>query len=213
MQDLDIRGAGNLLGAEQSGFIADLGYETYQRILNEAVMELKNDEFAELYADDVVNTAEGAVYVTDCQIDTDMELLFGQNYIENVSERITLYQELDNLKNETELLDFEKRLEDRFGKIPETAASLMQVVRLRWLSMRYGIEKLILKNNRMTAFLVANQQSNYYKSDNFGKLLRYMTQRPHHCQLREQAGKRSIIIERIPTVEKALAIMQEIDKI
>ncbi|MDR0810686.1 MAG: transcription-repair coupling factor, partial [Paludibacter sp.] len=212
MQDLDIRGAGNMLGAEQSGFIADLGYETYQRILNEAVMELKNDEFAELYADETVNTLEGAMYVTDCQIDTDMELLFGQDYIENVSERITLYQELDNLKNEAELLEYEKRLEDRFGKIPEKAESLMQVVRLRWLSMRYGIEKLVLKNNRMTAFLVANELSNYYKSDNFGKLLRYLTQHPHHCQLREQNGKRSIVIERIPTIEKALAVMQEIDK-
>jgi transcription-repair coupling factor (mfd) len=211
MQDLDIRGAGNMLGAEQSGFIADLGYETYQRILNEAVVELKNDEFAELYAEESENTPEGTLYVADCQIDTDMELLFGQDYIENVSERITLYQELDNLKNESELLDFEKRVKDRFGKIPEKAASLMQVVRLRWLSMRYGVEKLILKNNRMTAFLVTNEFSSYYKSNNFGKILRYMTLHPHQCKLREQNGKRSVVFEGANNVERALKIMKEID--
>ena len=213
MQDLDIRGAGNMLGAEQSGFIADLGYETYMRILNEAVMELRNES--------PLNSPQGELnyplmglggFVSDCQIDTDMELLFSQDYIENVSERITLYQELDNLKNETELLDFEKRLEDRFGKIPEKAASLIQVVRLRWLSMKYGIEKLVLKNNRMAAFLVANEDSKYYKSDNFGKVLQYMTKHPHHCQLREQNGRRSVVFEKVGSIERALAIMQEIDK-
>jgi len=210
MQDLDIRGAGNMLGAEQSGFIADLGYETYQKILNEAVYELKDEEFAELYADERAENASSTSFVNDCQIDSDLEVLFSNEYIENVSERISLYRELDNIDNETELLEFEKRLEDRFGKIPTEGQSLILVVRLRWLAMRYGIEKLVLKNDQMTAFLVSNPQSPYYQSESFGRLLQYMTSQPRQCQLREKNHRRSVVFSDVKTVEKAWEILTSI---
>ena len=206
MQDLDIRGAGNMLGAEQSGFIADLGYETYQRILNEAVHELKDEEFSELYAEEIAAEKNSTTYVTDCQIDSDMELLFSADYIENVSERVALYRELDSIDNEDELSAFEKRLEDRFGKIPEKGQSLLQVVRLRWVAMKYGVEKLILKNEKMTAYLVSNPQSVYYQSENFGKILQYMTVHHRVCQLREQNGRRSVVFSEVKSVEKALQL-------
>ena len=212
MQDLDIRGAGNMLGAEQSGFIADLGYETYQKILNEAVHELKDEEFADLYADERAENASSTTFVNDCQIDSDLEVLFSTEYIENVSERISLYRELDNINEEAELLEFEKRLEDRFGKIPAEGQSLMLVVRLRWLAMRYGIEKLVLKNERMTAFLVSNPQSPYYQSEPFGRLLQYMTSHPRKCQLREQNMRRSIVFSEVKTVEKAWEILCSIER-
>ncbi len=212
MQDLDIRGAGNMLGAEQSGFIADLGYETYQKILNEAVHELKDEEFAELYADERNETENSTAYVNDCQIDSDLEVMFSAEYIENVSERISLYRELDNIETEDELQEFIKRIEDRFGKIPAEGHSLIQVVRLRWLAMRYGIEKLVLKNERMTAFLVSNPQSPYYQSEPFGRLLQYMTSHPRQCQLREQNHRRSVVFSDVKTVEKALEILKSIEK-
>jgi len=211
MQDLDIRGAGNMLGAEQSGFIADLGYEIYQKILNEAVHELKDEEFADLYADERTKNTSSNTFVTDCQIDSDLEVLFSNEYIENVSERISLYRELDSIDNEAELTEFEKRLEDRFGKIPDKGQSLLLVVRLRWLAMRFGIEKLVLKNERMTAFLVSNSQSPYYQSETFGKLLQYMTSHPRQCQLREQNHRRSVIFLDVKTVEKAWEVLLNIN--
>ena len=212
MQDLDIRGAGNMLGAEQSGFIADLGYETYQKILNEAVHELKDEEFADLYADERAKNASSTAFVTDCQIDSDLEVMFSVDYIENVSERISLYRELDNIETEMELLEFEKRLEDRFGKIPVEGQSLILVVRLRWLAMKFGIEKLVLKNERMTAFLVSNSQSPYFQSEPFGRLLQYMTLHPRQCQLREQNHRRSVIFSDVRTVEKAFDVLLEVSK-
>lgn len=207
MQDLDIRGAGNMLGAEQSGFIADLGYEIYQKILNEAVHELKDEEFAELYADEQATDESSTAFVNDCQIDTDLAVMFSADYIENVSERISLYRELDSIETETELQEYIARLEDRFGKLPADAESLIQVVRLRWIAMRYGMEKLVLKSERMTAFLVANPQSNYYQSEQFGRVLQYMTRNPRKCQLREQNGRRSVVFNDVRTVEKALDVI------
>ena len=212
MQDLDIRGAGNMLGAEQSGFIADLGYETYQRILNEAMHELKNEEFADLYAEEIARENSSLNYVTDCQIDTDMELMFSSDYIENVSERITLYRELDTIDNEVDLIEFEKRIEDRFGKIPEESKSLLLVVKLRWLAISYGIEKLVLKNEKLIAFLVSNPQSSYYQSENFGKILQFIAKHPRQCQLRDQHGRRSVVISMVRTVNQAYNILSEIAK-
>lgn len=208
MQDLDIRGAGNMLGAEQSGFIADLGYETYQKILNEAVHELKDEEFAELYADERAENDANTAFVTDCQIDSDLEVLFSNDYIENVSERISLYRELDSLETEAELTAFEKKLEDRFGKIPPEGQSLILVVKLRWLAMSLGIEKLVLKNETMTAFLVSNPQSLYYHSEQFGSLLKYMATHPRKCQLREKNMRRSILFHDVKTVERAWEILK-----
>ncbi|MDO9154843.1 MAG: transcription-repair coupling factor [Paludibacter sp.] len=209
MQDLDIRGAGNMLGAEQSGFIADLGYETYQRILNEAIHELKDEEFADLYADEKAANDNSSTYVSDCQIDSDMELLFADEYIQNVSERISMYRDLDNIGTEADLLAFEKQLEDRFGKIPRKGKSLLKIVPLRWIAMRYGIEKLVLKNEKMIAFLIANPQSSYYKSEHFGNILQYITKHPRQCQLREQNGRRSVVFSDVKTVEQAISIFEE----
>ena len=213
MQDLDIRGAGNMLGAEQSGFIADLGYETYQKILNEAVHELKDEEFSDLYADEIAQEKSTTRFVLDCQIDSDMELMFSSEYIENVSERISLYRELDTIDKEEDLISFESRLEDRFGKIPEQGQSLIRVVRLRWLAMQFGVEKLVLKNEKMTAYLVANANSTYYQSEYFGAILRYMTVHHRKCQLRDKNGRRSVVFSEIKTIEKAYEIFQELEKL
>lgn len=209
MQDLDIRGAGNMLGAEQSGFITDLGYETYQRILNEAIHELKDEEFAELYAGERAQKRQTA-YVTDCQIDTDLEIMFSDEYIESTSERISLYRELDNIENESELAEFQKNMEDRFGKMPKRSLGLLLVVRLRWLAMRFGIERLVLKNGQMSAFLVSNQQSPYYQSEEFGRLLQYMTRNPRKTKLRENNGKRSVVFTDVKSVEDAWGIMDSV---
>ncbi len=208
MQDLDIRGAGNMLGAEQSGFISDLGYETYQRILNEAVHELKDEEFAELYANESTEKEE-KIYVTDCLIDTDLEVMFSDDYIENVSERISLYRDLDTINSEQNLLLFEKNIEDRFGKMNKQSLSLLLVVRLRWMAMTFGIERLILKNGQMIAYLVSNLQSAYYQSDEFGKLLQYMTINPRKCKLREQNGKRSVVFSSVASVEDAWFVFNQ----
>jgi len=210
MQDLDIRGAGNMLGAEQSGFIADLGYETYQKILNEAMIELRNDEFADLYENNIDNMAQNVNYVDDCQIDTDMEIMFPSDYIENISERITIYQELDNIVDKTQLDNFVRKLEDRFGKLPTEAQQLIAIVKLRWFAIAYGIERLILKNEKMTAFFVSNMQSPYYQSDMFGKILQYAVAHPRKTQLREKNAKRSVVFSDVKTVEQALEIAQEI---
>lgn len=211
MQDLDIRGAGNLLGAEQSGFIADLGYEVYQKILTEAVNELKNEEFADLYheADDD-NKIEGDNFVEDVQIESDMELLFPAIYIPNDSERITLYRELDNMEKETDIKGFVDRLEDRFGKIPYEGQELIRVVRLRQLAKSLGIEKVVLKNGRMNLFLISNPDSLYYQSRMFDKLLDYIQKYHRNCELKEKNGKRSVSILHVENVETACHILQEI---
>jgi len=211
MQDLDIRGAGNLLGAEQSGFIADLGYEVYQKILTEAVNELKNEEFADLYHEtDQDNKIEGDNFVEDVQIESDMELLFPATYIPNDSERITLYRELDNMEKETDIKGFVDRLEDRFGKIPYEGQELIRVVRLRQLAKTLGIEKVVLKSGRMNLFLVANSESLYYQSRMFDKLLDYIQKYPRNCELKEKNGKRSVSILHVENVETACYILQEI---
>ncbi len=207
MQDLDIRGAGNMLGAEQSGFITDLGYETYQRILNEAMHELKHEEFAELYADQIKEEAKKA-YVTECLIDTDMDIMFSDDYIENVSERITLYRELDSIETEADLQEFQKNTEDRFGKMSDKTLQLLLVVRLRWLAARFGIERLILKNGYMIAYLVSNNASPYYQSEEFGRLLQYMTSNPRSTKLRDTNDKRSIQFMNISNIEKAWELFQ-----
>lgn len=212
MQDLDIRGAGNLLGAEQSGFIADLGYEVYQKILTEAVNELKNDEFAELYHEaDEDNKISGENFVDDVQIESDLELLFPALYIPNDSERITLYRELDNMEKESDIMQFTERLEDRFGKIPPEGRELILVVRLRSIAKTLGIEKVVLKNGRMSLFLVTNSESPYYQSKAFDKLLNYIQKYPRKCELKDRNGRRSVSIQSIPNVETACMVLSEIN--
>lgn len=211
MQDLDIRGAGNMLGAEQSGFIADLGYEVYQKILTEAVTELKNEEFADIYHEaEGDEKIEGDNFVDDVQIESDLELLFPAIYIPNDSERITLYRELDNMERETDINNFKIRLEDRFGKIPTEGQELIMVVRLRILAKTLGIEKVVLKGGRMSLFLISNPESPYYQSKAFDKLLNYIQKYPRSCELKERNGKRSVSIQYIPNVETACMALMEI---
>ena len=214
MQDLDIRGAGNMLGAEQSGFIADLGYETYQKILAEAVKELKEDEFSELYQEELQAAGEekisGEDFVSECQVESDLELLFPNEYIPSSSERMLLYRELDGLELDKDLNDFKSRLEDRFGKVPPEGQELLRIVPLRRLAKRLGAEKIFLKAGRMTLFFVSNPDSPYYQSAAFGKVIGYMGRNPRYCNLREQNGKRSMVVKNVESVEMAVGILQEI---
>lgn len=206
MQDLDIRGAGNILGAEQSGFITDLGYETYQKILNEALTELRDTEFPELFA----NRHQNASFVNDCYIESDMELMLPAWYVGSQSERISLYRELDNLQDEQALAGFATRLTDRFGKIPEEAENLFTMVRLRWTAKQYGIERLMLKRAKMTAYLVSNPESSFYRSEQFGKIIRYCTSNFRRCSLAEKDGKRTFNVLDVNTVTDAYEIMSAI---
>jgi transcription-repair coupling factor (superfamily II helicase) len=210
MQDLDIRGAGNMLGAEQSGFIADLGYETYQKILNEAILELKNEEFSDLYKDDdSVDTGEN--YVADTAVESDLEVHFPASYIPNDSERILLYRELDAMEDERDIESFRLKLQDRFGQIPEQGEELIRIVQLRRLSRKLGIEKIFLKAGKMTVFLVPQPDSAYYQSEAFGKLLNFIQKNYKQTQLKERNGRRSVVVEKIDSVEKAVKTMEEIN--
>ncbi|MCI8997890.1 MAG: transcription-repair coupling factor [Muribaculaceae bacterium] len=209
MQDLDIRGAGNLLGAEQSGFIADLGYETYQKILKEAVTELRTEEFADLDKADRLDEAE-TEFVADCVIESDMELLLPADYVPTESERISLYQELDGIERETELLEFRRRLEDRFGTVPDVTLELLRIPRLRRLARRLGIEKVSLKQGKMYTYFVDESNKAYYQSEMFGKMLAYLTANPRRVEIRERNGKRSFAFANIATVETAVDILQQI---
>lgn len=209
MQDLDIRGAGNLLGAEQSGFIADLGYETYRKILTEAVQELRKDEFADLYKEEVEEKAREQDYVGDVLVESDLELMFPVMYIPNDAERVAIYRELDNMETETEIMDFMKRLEDRFGKIPPQGKELIRIVRLRRLAKSLGIEKIVLKNEQMILNLISDAESPYYNSPAFDKLLWFVQIHARKCRLREIGNKRSVLIHNIYTVETAVATLEE----
>lgn len=215
MQDLDIRGAGNMLGAEQSGFIADLGYETYQKILTEAVRELKTDEFSDLLAQEqqVVDSSgqiSGEQFVEECQVESDLELLLPADYVAGSSERMLLYRELDGLTLDKDVADFRSRLEDRFGPVPSETEELLRIVPLRRMAARIGVEKVFLKGGRMTLFFVSNPDSPYYQSLAFGKIIAFMMQYTRRCDLREQNNKRSMLVKDITTVEEAVAVLQEI---
>lgn len=207
MQDLDIRGAGNLLGAEQSGFIADLGYETYQKILKEAVTELRTEEFSDTLK---AERTEEEEFVADCAIESDMELLLPADYVPQESERIALYRELDNIDREMDLMEFQSNLIDRFGKIPPETAELIRVPRLRRLGRQLGIEKISLKQGLMYLYFVDESNKAYYQSPMFGRLITYLQQNPLRVKIREKAGKRSFSIANVPSVETAVDILQEI---
>ncbi len=212
MQDLDIRGAGNLLGAEQSGFIADLGYETYQKILSEAVTELKNDEFSDLYAADVkLNTElKGDLFVEDCALDSDLPLFFPEEYIPGSSERMACYRELDGLKSDEEIEAFRRRMEDRFGPMPKESADLLCVVRLRRVGRSLGMERILLKNGNMTLYFVSNLDSVYYQSSTFGRVLSYVKHNFRRCGLSETNGKRRVTVKNVSSVAEALDVLQKI---
>ncbi len=209
MQDLDIRGAGNLLGAEQSGFIADLGYETYQKILGEAVHELKTNEFADLLMGDVAEGEKisGDGFVEECAVESDLELLFPNEYIPTSSERMLVYRELDSLETDEEVAKFRTRLTDRFGPVPPMGEELLRVVPLRRIGKQLGIEKILLKGGQMTLYFVSNLESPYYDSAAFGRVMNYTAMTPYECRFRELSGKRSLLIKGIDTVETALSVL------
>ena len=211
MQDLDIRGAGNMLGAEQSGFIADLGYETYQKILSQAVTELKNDEFSEIYKEEIKSgEMTGEDFVDDCTVESDIEMYFPDQWVPTDSERMLLYRELDNLKTDDELARYRQRLIDRFGEIPKVANELMNVVPLRRKAKQLGCERLMLKMGRMTMFFVSNPNSPYYQSQAFDSILNYIASNPRRCNIRENNGKRSLVVNDVKTVEDAIVVLEEI---
>lgn len=210
MQDLDIRGAGNLLGAEQSGFMEDLGYETYQKILSQAVTELKNDEFHELYAEQIAQGKDisGDEFVEDCAIESDLEMYFPDNYVPGSSERMLLYRELDNINNDNDLETYRQRLVDRFGEVPHEALELMQVVPLRRLGKRLGCEKIMLRQGKMNMQFVANPDSAYYQSKTFSAVINYVGNHPRQCDFKQVGTRRLLTVRQIPTVEAAVNVLR-----
>lgn len=218
MQDLDIRGAGNMLGAEQSGFIADLGYETYQKVLNEAVSELRTTEFADLWvnedekepkSDAAANMLDFNIdFVTECNVETDIPASFSELYIPSSGERMSLYRELDKITSDDQLVEYRKRIVDRFGKIPQEGEELLRVMPLKRLACKLGMERVVMKKKSMICFLVENYDSPYYQSTAFGKLLNYATKYPYRCKLID-AARRSLRIDNVNTVKEALDILQE----
>ena len=214
MQDLDIRGAGNLLGAEQSGFMEDLGYETYQKILNQAVTELKNDEFQDIYVEQMAqgNDISGEEFVEDCAIESDLEMYFPDNYVPGSSERMLLYRELDNINDDNDLEAYRQRLIDRFGEIPHEGLELMQVVSLRRLGKRLGCEKISLKQGKMNMQFVANPESAYYQSRTFSAVINYVGNHPRRCDFKQVGTRRLLTISEIPTVEAAVSVLREMLK-
>ena len=214
MQDLDIRGAGNLLGAEQSGFIADLGYETYQKVLKEAVLELKTQEFADTF--EAQETEESQIsgheveYVNDCNIDTDLELFFPPTYVPQESERITLYRELDNMETDKEVEEFEARMRDRFGPIPHIATELIRIVPMRRIARTLGVEKVALKQGNLYLYFVGKENAAYYNSNAFGRCLAYLQSEPLRCKLRDVNNRCSFLISNVKTVSEALDLLKHI---
>ncbi|WP_439127850.1 transcription-repair coupling factor [Polaribacter sp.] len=211
MKDLEIRGAGDLLGGEQSGFINDIGFDTYQKILQEAIEELKENEFKELYPTDNSKPKE---FVKEVQIDTDFEILFPDDYVNSVTERLSLYEKLSDLKNNEELQTFETEIIDRFGEIPTQVEDLLDSVRIKWLAKELGLEKIILKQKRMIGYFVSDQQSDFYQTAAFSKMLKYVQQNPKSCVMKEKQTKNGlrllITFIKIDTVKKALQVLQNI---
>ncbi len=205
MRDLDIRGAGNILGAEQSGFISDIGFEMYHKILDEAIEELKESEFRDLFKED-----KPKEFVRDCQIETDLEILIPDDYISNIAERLSVYKELDSIESEEYLAKFRDRLIDRFGPLPRQAGELFDMIRLRWLARKVGFEKIILKNGRFIGFFPGNQESPYYQSDMFGSVLRFVQKNPAICRMKESESRLSLTFRNVSNVNEGIGILREI---
>jgi transcription-repair coupling factor (superfamily II helicase) len=210
LQDLDIRGAGNLLGAEQSGFIADIGFDTYNRILNEAISELKEKEFSGLYEKPVETEADETLHLADCHIDTDMELLFPDHYVSNISERVELYRKLDAIKDEKGLEEFREMLLDRFGTLPSPSEELLKVVQLRWLAQRTGVEKIVLKKSILITYFVSNPESPFYSSQKFKEVIGNIQANPGIFRMREDQEKLSLRSDHVNSVEEAYQIVQRL---
>jgi len=209
MRDLDIRGAGNLLGGEQSGFITDLGYEMYHKILDDAVQELKETEFKDLFASELVNTAK--LVVKETTIETDLEILIPETYISNISERLRVYNDLDNVKDEEALIIFVDNIVDRFGPLPETVKSLIETARLRWIAEKLGFEKIVLKNESMKCYFVSSDNADYFNSDIFGKILSYVQANPQRCKMKEFKRKLILSIEEVIEIGNAMEIVKTLE--
>jgi transcription-repair coupling factor (superfamily II helicase) len=207
MRDLDIRGAGNLLGAEQSGFITDLGFEMYHKILDEAVQELKENEFAYLFEVDLKEKVE--ILVQDCVIETDLELLIPESYVSNISERLSLYSKLDGIKKEEDLQVFIQSIRDRFGPIPATVEDLFETVRLRWIAENLGFEKLVLKSEIMKCYFLPSEREKYFKSETFGKILAYIQKHGKYCKIKETKNRLILIINEVKSIDKAKKWLEE----
>ena len=212
MKDLEIRGAGDLLGGEQSGFINDIGFDTYQKILNEAIEELKENEFKDLYQDN----GKEKDYVKDITIDTDFELLFPDDYVNNITERLNLYTKLNTLKTEDELKTFETEIIDRFGALPVQVVDLFNSVRVKWIATKIGLEKIIMKKGRFVGYFINDQQSAFYQSDKFTKVLQYVQTHPKDCKMKEKQTRNGLRLlltfEHIKSVKQALAVLEAIIK-
>lgn len=211
MRDLDIRGAGNLLGAEQSGFINDLGFDTYHKILDEAVQELKETEFKDLFKKDLIDVEK--IFTADCVIDTDFELLIPDDYVSNISERLRIYNELDNLRNETELRDFIATVKDRFGPLPESVDDLVKLVRVRWYAEKLGIEKLTVKNQVLKGYLLSSDNAEYYNSAVFGNILKYVQQFPRTCKIKDGKTRVILMVENMDSVDQVARLLNELTEI
>lgn len=217
MRDLDIRGAGNLLGGEQSGFINDMGFDTYMKILNEAVEELKEEDW---YKDTVGESAEtqdtsifSRQFVKETVVDTDLQLLIPEGYVDSLTERLLQYRELDNITKEEDLTTFEKNLRDRFGPLPPEAIELINVVRMRWKAMRLGFEKLTLKNKKMLAYFLNKQESDYFSSPMFQAALMFAQKHPHRCVIKEQNKKLYLTIEDVESVQQSTEVLNQIENL
>jgi transcription-repair coupling factor (superfamily II helicase) len=206
MRDLDIRGAGNLLGAEQTGFINDLGFDTYHKILDDAIQELKETDFKDLFASELAEKAK--LIVQDCVIETDLEILIPETYVNNTSERLQLYSRLDNIRDEEQLEKFVQEIKDRFGPFPPSVQELVNSVRLRWLAETLGFEKLSLKSDKLRAFFISNKDE-YFKSDVFGKILSFVQKHPRQCKMKDSAGKAMLLIENITSVDAAIELLAQ----
>jgi transcription-repair coupling factor (superfamily II helicase) len=208
MKDLDIRGAGNMLGGEQSGFISEIGFEMYQKILNEAIDELRENEFKELF--DERTTDNPLHYVKDCMLETDLEVRIPDDYVNNVAERLSLYQEMDNLKNEEELNAFAEQLIDRFGPLPREVKELILSFRLRWVAEKMGLERLVIKSGKMVGYFIANPQSPFYETETFTQVLQHIQKNGSHCTLSEKNERLRIIFSQVKHIKDAFEQMQEI---
>jgi transcription-repair coupling factor (superfamily II helicase) len=207
MRDLDIRGAGNLLGAEQSGFISDLGFEMYHQVLDNAIKELKEEEFRDLFMKEMPVVKE---LVTDCVIETDFQIIIPEGYVSNISERLNLYAQLDNIKNEEALDKFSQSIVDRFGPMPPEVKDLIEMVRLRWLAEKLGMEKLTVKNDTMKGYFVSGENESFYKSATFDRILQYLQKNPKKVRLKENKNRPMIVFEEIKSVSQSIRTLSSI---
>jgi transcription-repair coupling factor (superfamily II helicase) len=206
MRDLDIRGAGNLLGGEQSGFISDIGFDMYQKILQEAIDELKETEFKDLYAEELKDKD----FVRDCQLETDLEIMIPDKYISNIGERLNIYRDLDNINNLEGLDQIKEQLIDRFGEIPKSTQELFSAIQLRWIAKRIGLEKMVLKQKKLVGYFIANQESLFYQSPQFTAVLKYIQNNPHTCKMKERNDKLSLVFENVNNVREAIDLLEPI---